>query len=64
MALTCSECGRESDAATNGWRAYHALEQFNDDETVMTFCPECSEREFGPRTSQVRELEDPTDESL
>jgi hypothetical protein len=41
--LVCAECGAESEAGAVGWRAY-----LDDDEAVVTFCPECAKREFGP----------------
>lgn len=42
--LRCAECGRLSDDDAAGWRTY-----LTDDEPpeTETFCPECSEREFG-----------------
>ena len=60
MALVCCECGRESDAAAKHWRAYHVLEQLSDDETVMTFCPDCAERQFGSRPPTSRHDDEET----
>jgi hypothetical protein len=48
-ALSCQECGTESDHLATGWRAYLARDE--DDEAegeVRMFCPACAEREFGP----------------
>jgi hypothetical protein len=57
MALVCCECGRESDGAARGWRAYHAIDQFSHEDEVVTFCPACAERDFGPR--RIRPLPQP-----
>ncbi len=40
--LICAECGTESSPDAAGWRAYLDI-----DDDVVTFCPECAEREFG-----------------
>jgi hypothetical protein len=48
-ALVCMECGADSDAQAQGWRAY--LVPAEDDEPegdILVFCPACARREFGP----------------
>jgi hypothetical protein len=47
LRLICAECGRLSDEKAAGWHAYHALEQFCDEEYVLPFCPQCAKREYG-----------------
>jgi DNA-directed RNA polymerase subunit RPC12/RpoP len=49
--VRCALCGREAEDEdedeAKGWRAY--LTHESDDETgVGVFCPECTDREFGP----------------
>lgn len=39
--LECVECGKTSQRG-RGWRAYLTV-----DDEVATYCPECSEEEFG-----------------
>lgn len=47
--LRCVECGAESDQLASGWRAYLAPDPGEEPEgTLLMFCPECAEREFGP----------------
>lgn len=47
--LNCVECGAESDQLATGWRAYVAPEREDEPEgELVTFCPDCAEREFGP----------------
>jgi hypothetical protein len=48
--LRCAECGAESDQLATGWRAYLAgeLEEDGREADLLTFCPTCAEREFGP----------------
>ena len=49
-ALTCLECGTESDHLATGWRAYcvpdHEGKELEGE--ILMFCPHCAEREFGP----------------
>jgi hypothetical protein len=42
--LTCVECGREQVADERGWRSLLTI-----DDEAGGYCPECAEREFGPR---------------
>lgn len=42
------ECGVESDELANGWRAYLAEDDDEEEWRVLMFCPPCAEREFGP----------------
>lgn len=44
--LVCTECGAESSATADGWRA---LLGTNDDDTeeVVVLCPTCYDAEFG-----------------
>jgi hypothetical protein len=44
--LICAECATEADPEARGWRAH-----LNCDDNIVTFCPECAEREFGPCTA-------------
>lgn len=47
--LKCVECGATVDEHTPNWRAYIAQPIEDDDgEFVITYCPACAEREFGP----------------
>ena len=48
--LTCQECGATADEwYTPDWRAYIAEpDEDNDGEFVVTYCPACAKREFGP----------------
>lgn len=45
----CAECGRLADEDARGWRALHGREHPEDPPEVVTFCPECAEREFEAR---------------
>jgi DNA-directed RNA polymerase subunit RPC12/RpoP len=47
--LRCVDCGAEADELATGWRAYRAGD-LDEDEVVevLMYCPDCSEREFGP----------------
>jgi hypothetical protein len=46
--LHCIECGAASVNAV-GWRTYvvGVGDEVDPDEEVVTYCPECAEREFG-----------------
>jgi hypothetical protein len=48
--LRCTECGAVSRDG-RGWRAYFVGvgDEVDPDEEVVTYCPACAEREFGPR---------------
>jgi hypothetical protein len=47
--LTCVECGATADEYGPNWRAYIAEPDEDDDGVfVITYCPACAEREFGP----------------
>ena len=47
--LRCIDCGVESDWFAAGWRTYLLTAVKGEYETeVLTFCPDCAEREFGP----------------
>jgi hypothetical protein len=39
--LICAECDAEADSDARRWRAFLDCE-----DNVVTFCPECAEREF------------------
>jgi len=41
QTLVCAECATEADPEARGWRAY-----LDSEDNVVTFCPECAEREF------------------
>jgi hypothetical protein len=43
--LVCVECVAEAPPGAVGWRA--VLTVGDEDEEVVTYCPECAEREFG-----------------
>ena len=45
--LVCTECGRVSRAATEGWRARLAGDDHEGLPEVVILCPECSERDRG-----------------
>lgn len=45
--LVCTECGRVSRAATEGWRARLAGDDLEGLPEVVILCPECSERDRG-----------------
>jgi hypothetical protein len=40
--LVCLECLEVARGHANGWRAY-----LTDEAELVTYCPECAEREFG-----------------
>ena len=48
--LRCEECERAEDGQAVGWRGLlngeHGVDEFD---YVSIFCPDCAEREFGPR---------------
>jgi hypothetical protein len=47
--LRCIDCGVESDWLATGWQAYLLSAVEGEFETeVLTFCPDCVEREFDP----------------
>jgi hypothetical protein len=48
-SLICAECGAEAPPDAGGWRAYvvGVGDEMDDEEEVMTYCPECAAREFG-----------------
>jgi hypothetical protein len=45
--LTCAECGREQRAGERGGRAYLTVDETDEPEEVVVYCPDCAEREFG-----------------
>jgi hypothetical protein len=47
--IRCVECGTESDELAVGWRAHLArdLDQGENEQEVVLFCPDCARREFG-----------------
>ena len=50
--MRCQECLIEATASARGWRALRTDIPQEDDEAELAFyCPECAEREFGPRVS-------------
>jgi hypothetical protein len=58
--LICADCGVESGDEARRWRAYHAVEELTDEDSVLPFCPECALREFGTgRGPLVRDLDAP-----
>jgi len=47
--LFCWECLELSDTEARGWRAYRCDVPGEDAAPILRiFCPDCSEREFGP----------------
>jgi hypothetical protein len=48
--IRCAECGTESDGLAAGWQAHLArdLDQDENEQDVVLFCPECARRELGP----------------
>jgi hypothetical protein len=46
MRLVCVECGLQSEHGI-GWRAELAADENTEDPELLTYCPECWEREFG-----------------
>lgn len=42
LVLVCEECGKESEEGASGWRAFLTV-----DDEIGTYCPSCSEAEFG-----------------
>jgi hypothetical protein len=47
-SLRCAECGRTADETADGWKAYLAVtEEDDNDLEVDVFSPECAAREFG-----------------
>lgn len=48
--VSCVECHRPSGRDWHGWRAYRTDDPDQDGPAELTFyCPDCAEREFGPR---------------
>jgi hypothetical protein len=48
FGLVCIECGALSDLRAEGWRAYLAFLQEEDElPGVVVFCPRCAALEFG-----------------
>jgi hypothetical protein len=55
MKICCKECGGRSDERAKGWRAFLACDLREDEQPfVVTFCPDCAEREFGPLSKAHR----------
>ncbi len=48
--LCCEECGAEATPGAWGWRGYRIDDpEEGDTPEIGFFCPDCAEREFGPR---------------
>ena len=47
----CLECGAVAAGEAKGWLAYRADEP-GDAPSLVFYCPECAEREFGPFQSE------------
>jgi hypothetical protein len=48
--MRCAECKTEAINPARGWRALRIdIPQEGDEPDVAFYCPECAEREFGPR---------------
>lgn len=49
--LVCAECERVTTGAASGWRACPArgVEEGDEEETIVVFCPACAASEFGSR---------------
>jgi hypothetical protein len=45
--LACIECGRRSDPDARGWEAHLIMDEGDDSDEVIFFCPRCAAREFG-----------------
>jgi hypothetical protein len=47
--IRCAECSTESDRLAAGWQAHLArdLDEEENEQEVVLFCPECARREFG-----------------
>jgi hypothetical protein len=47
--LICVECKAEASPDAVGWRAFivGVGDEVDENEEVVTYCPECAEREFG-----------------
>jgi len=57
--MSCQECGIHADERAFAWRAYRGDVPGEDDQpTVLLYCPECAEREFGPPRTPVFDRED------
>ena len=57
--MNCQECGVRADEQARAWRAYRGDVPGEDDQpTVLVYCPDCAEREFGPLGSHVFDRDD------
>jgi hypothetical protein len=55
--LFCAECSSATNACERGWRAFLTDEE-SEPTAVGILCPECAEREFGPRRNRTHAEED------
>jgi hypothetical protein len=51
--LSCAECRAVCDDIARGWRGFLTYDEFEPTE-VLILCPECAQREFGPRQLRMR----------
>jgi hypothetical protein len=57
--LSCAECRVVSDDTARGWRSFLTDDEYEPAE-VLILCPECAQREFGPRQLRMR-IDDDSD---
>jgi hypothetical protein len=55
--LFCVECSTSVEKFERGWRGFLTDDEFEPTE-VAILCPDCAEREFGPRATRTRRDED------
>jgi hypothetical protein len=55
--LFCVECSTSGEKFERGWRGFLTDDEFEPTE-VAILCPDCAEREFGPRATRPRRDED------
>jgi hypothetical protein len=51
--LSCVECHAVSDETASGWRGFLTDDEYEPAE-VLILCPDCAQREFGPRQLRMR----------
>ena len=45
--LVCANCGLRAPSDAKGWKAFHGLDEPDDQSETFVFCPECAEQGFG-----------------
>ena len=55
--LSCGECHAVSDETASGWRGFLTDDEYEPAE-VLILCPDCAQREFGPRQLRLRTDDD------